>query len=249
VKVKGAIHLQHDKEGNEFESLGLLWDYCKSHLKQKIVYLHSKGTFHPSEQNDNLRRLLTRGVLSEECSNLPDICNVCSFRMSPIPHVHTPGNMWLARCSYVNKLIDPRLFKEVMYNINKNNGDTDERFSTLPCRGLERFASEHWVHSHPSVSSCDLLDDDKYVWGYWNIPSQNFSFHMRMAPRFNFTSFVPNVDEKYRCGFSKTNHERYKFGCQILNEYKMMYGEHILPPKSWFGWEYYGLNSLNLCWK
>jgi len=93
--INGTILLQHDENGTELETLVYLWDYCKSHPHEKVVYLHSKGSFHPSENNDALRRFLTRGALSKECErNLPDWCNVCSSRMLPLPHVHTPGNMW-----------------------------------------------------------------------------------------------------------------------------------------------------------
>ena len=93
--------------GDEGETLHALWNYCRSNNNHdtKVIYLHSKGSFHPSEQNDKLRRFLTEGALSGECAHLPDTCNVCSSRMSPLPHPHTPGNMWLARCDYVAKLV------------------------------------------------------------------------------------------------------------------------------------------------
>ena len=56
------------------------------------------------------KEYFTVAALSEDCRNMPSSCNVCSMRMSPIPHPHTPGNMWAARCSYVSNLIDPNLY-------------------------------------------------------------------------------------------------------------------------------------------
>ena len=88
--------LQHGAEGSEFETLWYLWRHCQDHPTDKVVYLHSKGSFHPSETNNKLRRFLTRGALSQECANAPSSCNVCSSRISPIPHPHMSGNMWLA---------------------------------------------------------------------------------------------------------------------------------------------------------
>jgi hypothetical protein len=93
--------------GDEGITLNAIWNYCRSNNNHetKVIYLHSKGSFHPSEKNDKLRRFITEGALSEECANLPDTCDVCSSRMSPLPHSHTSGNMWLARCDYVAKLV------------------------------------------------------------------------------------------------------------------------------------------------
>ena len=92
------------KSGSEVITLHNLWEYCKIHAdpKQKVVYLHSKGSFH---------------ALSKECATLPSTCNVCSSRMSPIPHPHTSGNMWLARCDYISRLMNPILFGNAMKNI------------------------------------------------------------------------------------------------------------------------------------
>ena len=88
-----SVLLQHDETGNEVETLDFLWQHCNEYPNDKVVYLHSKGSFHPHAKNHKLRKFLTKGALSEECANLPDTCNVCSSRMSPLPHPHTSGNM------------------------------------------------------------------------------------------------------------------------------------------------------------
>ena len=60
------------------------------------------------DANDILRKNLTRGVLPEECKNMPSTCNVCSSRM------HTSGNMWVAKCEYIKKFINPLKFEASM---------------------------------------------------------------------------------------------------------------------------------------
>ena len=79
-----------------------------------VVYLHSKGSFHDSTGQKQLREYLTKGALSEECLTLPNQCNVCSTRISPHPHLHVPGIMWASRCDYVSRLVDPLAFEDAM---------------------------------------------------------------------------------------------------------------------------------------
>jgi hypothetical protein len=150
LHVENATHVQHEEEGTEIGTLKLLWDHCqKEDLDdgEIVVYLHNKGSFHPKKSNDLLRKWLTRAALSKECSNMPSSCNVCSYRMSPLPHPHTSGNMWAAKCEYIKKLIDPTKFgakmEQLYYNGAKTEGVGD------PGIGTGRFAAEHWVHSHP----------------------------------------------------------------------------------------------------
>jgi hypothetical protein len=101
-------------------------------------------SFTPTPENDLLRRFLTKGALSEECANMPTTCNVCSSRFSPLPHPHTSGNMWAARCDYVSRLIEPKdQFQRAMRQF-RNKGSP-------VCTGRLRYALEHWIHSSPRV--------------------------------------------------------------------------------------------------
>ena len=109
-EIKSTTLIQHDAASNEIGILALLWQYYKDHPNPayesaKVIYLHSKGSFHPKKENDRLRIFLTCGALSQECSTLPssDPCNVCSSQMSPVPYPQTSENMWLAKCNYVQK--------------------------------------------------------------------------------------------------------------------------------------------------
>ena len=169
------------KAHREFIESRDLKQYCKDHPTEKVVYLHSEGSFNSMEVNGRLRRFLTRGALLEECANLPSSCNVCSSRMSPIPHPHTSGNMWLAKCDYVQKLTNLMTWKKIMKELrySPNNGNTPRNNA---CVGKDRFAAEHWIHSHPSVMPCDLSKDKLCVWPYDNIPSYYFEMDLKPAP-------------------------------------------------------------------
>ena len=157
LNITNTTILGHRPKGNEVITLHSLWKFCKKNPQtEKVVYLHSKGSFHPKPKNTRLRKFLTAGALSEECALVGTQCNVCSTRFSPLPHPHTPGNMWLARCDYIRKLIDPLQFEETMNSIYSARTNTTQckrmdDISESSCVGLGRFSAEHWVHSHPSV--------------------------------------------------------------------------------------------------
>jgi len=141
--------LGHRINGTEMITLNSLWDFCKHNPHvEKVVYLHSKGSSRDTPDNANLRKFLTIGALSKECASVdPSTCNVCSSRFSPLPHPHTSGNMWLARCDYVRQLIDPFDFEERMSEFTSNCTSNGRE----SCDGRIRFSAEHWIHSHPTV--------------------------------------------------------------------------------------------------
>ena len=149
LKIPDATVLGHSRFGDEMITLNSLWDYCKrNQWVDMVVYLHSKGSLRNTQENENLRKFVTAGALSKECASMdPSMCNVCSSRFSPLPHPHTSGNMWLARCDYVRKLIDPLDFERRMDEFTTNC--TEEAKES--CDGRLRFSAEHWIHSHPSV--------------------------------------------------------------------------------------------------
>lgn len=225
-KTKNTTVLRHDQEGNESQTLSLLWQYCQDHPKEKVVYIHSKGSFHPNPTNELLRKYVTKGALSDECTHLPSACNVCATRMSPVPHPHTSGNMWLARCEYVKKLIDPNLFEEAMNRVKYEDMYSKRKY----CVGKGRYSAEHWIYSHPTVVPCDLHRNSTFVWGYANdpiMPGYDFKPELKLAPRFTLDAYLVHKG----CG---------KWGTLLqdrLVEYQSLYGEQ--PSESWWGWNLY----------
>lgn len=225
LNITNTVSLGHREQGTELVTLRFLWNYCNQNEDIiKIVYLHSKGSFTQNDANDDLRRFLTAGALSQECANVADkSCNVCSSRFSPIPHPHTPGNMWLATCAYVRKLKDPHKFEGLMYPLVSN---CENRMSLLAaCDGRKRFSAEHWIHSHPSVRPCDLHRDPRFTWGYTGIPPKGrLDIKIARAPRFDLLQYI-NWDDCLLRGV---------FLDHRLNEYRELYNEP--PGESWWGW-------------
>lgn len=224
---QNATVIRHDEVGDENMTLGLLWEHCVNHPNDTVVYLHNKGSYHSNKENDRLRKFITRGVLSEECSNMPLSCNVCSSRMSPLPHPHVSGNMWVARCNYIKKLINPMKFKE---KINKFLDGLNLVVGEPSCHGRGRYAVEHWVFSHPSNNPCDL-SSGSFVWSKNGVPKGDFKKVLKLAPRYEKKAYkIPGicVDENESSG-DKIEHR--------LREYDFLYNE--LPPKTWWGWKFW----------
>ena len=153
--------IMHYDSGNEVETLSHLHDYCTIHKDAKVIYMHNKGSFTISSLNDRFRNMLDKAIFSTECLfvNTPPSeesgceCNVCSARFSPIPYLYMSGNMWVAQCSYISKLIHPSKMESAMDELIRSV--PVERFgniaeSSQPQEiGMGRFSHEHWVASHP----------------------------------------------------------------------------------------------------
>jgi hypothetical protein len=214
--------LQHHTNASELVTLHSLWNYCQRHPNDKVIYLHSKGSFHPSGENDQMRKLLTTGALSDECANLPSTCNVCSYRFSPFPHPHTPGNMWLARCSYVRNLLEPSIFHSDMDAVEARLVFRPDVHGS--CVGKGRFAAEHWVHSHPSVQPCDLYNNSAFFWGYDGLTEyKKEDFQLMTAPRYNVDDWPTG------CEYSDMAHR--------IKEYRLLY--NATPDQDWWGWRFW----------
>eukprot|EP00536_Pseudo-nitzschia_multiseries_P016651 jgi/Psemu1/69933/estExt_Genemark1.C_11880002 len=224
LDIPAATVLSHRFEGTEMVTLHSLWEFCRNHPEvEKVVYLHSKGSMRNSTANEDLRRFLTRGALSEECATVdPTTCNVCSSRFSPLPHPHTSGNMWLATCDYVRKLLNPIGFEERM-NAFTSNCTSKGRPS---CDGRERFSAEHWIHSHPAVKPCDLYADPSFTWDYFGLPANgDFEIQLAPAPRFDLVTYI----RWNQCTKRGVNVQH------RLDEYWGLYQEK--PDESWWGWK------------
>lgn len=225
-----TVLLGHYEKAAEHVTLKSLWNYCQKpeHVNKKVVYMHSKGSFTATRYNSKLRRFLTTGALSEECASMPDDqCNICSSRFSPVPHPHTSGNMWLAKCDYIKNLIDPENFENAMDNLNY----ADEE-GLLACDGRGRYSAEHWAHSHPSVKPCDLYTDSKFTWDYDGIPLvNNFKRNTQLQafPRFDLQAYI-KTDVRYCIGRGASQKFR-------IDEYKGLYNE--TAPEDWWGYDFY----------
>ncbi|CAK0829420.1 unnamed protein product [Prorocentrum cordatum] len=158
--------LESSRTGNEILTLQHLYDYCSKHNSERVVYMHSKGTFHPGRFNDNIRGFLMKGIWSDAChsQDMFETCTACGSRFSPMPHHHYPGNMWLARCDYVARLIPPLTFESAMASAVRTAVEKGVLSGAdPPYFGLGRFSAEHWLSSHPSHAPCDVCGNPRYT--------------------------------------------------------------------------------------
>lgn len=140
--------------------------------------------------------------------------------------------MFLAKCSYVQQLIDPAVFEQEMAIVRRiavgSLAETGLVGVHPSCFGAGRFAAEHWIHSHPSVKPCDLHTDPKFTWGYKNLDGGKIGtgpedFLMELGPRYHKKKWSEG------CIYSDLNHR--------LNEYKLLYD--VVPEDDWWGWKFW----------
>jgi hypothetical protein len=159
------------------------------------------------------------------------LCNTCSFRMSPFPHMHTAGNMWLAQCAYVRQLLKPSVFSERMNTIYRPWAS--EPYSAESCVGVGRYAAEHWLHTHPYNRPCDLYRHYTFTWGYDGLPKLPLSddwtrqnWNVSQAPRFDKAIYMQGT----RC-LPMYNVRR------VLDQFQRLY--RLKPAHDWWGWRWY----------
>ncbi|CAJ1959261.1 unnamed protein product [Cylindrotheca closterium] len=134
--------------------------------------------------------------------------------------------MWVARCSYIKKLLGLDPFLQKM-------GTRDSAYY-----GSGRFAAEHWILSHPSVRPCDLYANSSYLYGYKRIPSMEeltTNLKLAMTPRF---SLYPTLKDFEGRRILKS----YPSFAERLDEYKMLYGSEK-PDPEWWGWQFFNASS------
>ncbi len=164
-------------QGWEPGTLHLLHGHCKKRPQDVVLYLHTKGVYHNSRENEIQRQDQTKSLANLAClqsmreggertgiwreihaTGVPSSGgDVCGMRFSPSPHFHFPGNMWWARCDYIHNLMDPIAFGPKMNRLQSYLYPGMWFVQNPSTLGSERFAAEHWVSSHPSIRALDLM--------------------------------------------------------------------------------------------
>jgi hypothetical protein len=156
--------LIHAEAADEMLALDGLYEYCLAHPTATVTYLHSKGSFHPNQVNDAWRRALTAAALHTDCWGHMNTCNVCGLQFFTQFTLFWPGNMWTAACPYVTQLIPPHSFasryEAAVADLLLLRLDGVLQSLLLRDRpdyfGLDRYAAEHWIGSHPDLHPCDM---------------------------------------------------------------------------------------------
>lgn len=233
--------IQYTEQGDESLTLQAMYEYCLDHPDTLVTYIHDKGSLHPTPNNRHFRSLLTKGAFSDQCqtidSNDEHTCNVCGARFSPFPHMHVAGNMFSAKCSYIQKLIPPNQFRDkmegLMEAVMQHAKDpsipkpTFQQYQDEYFVGRNRFAMEHWIGSHPQVTPCDVYPGE-YLCGYIDLPKSTdmWTPSLEVAPRFPVSLFEKRAAKgSWFCGQAR------------LLEFQYLYGER--PPEDSFIWNFY----------
>jgi hypothetical protein len=241
-------HIGHVSNGFEENTLEPLHEFCQGNPDFRVVYLHSKGSFHTQHgENERWRRHMTRAVVSSECLDPPQSCSVCGLLFSPVWTFFFPGNFWTAHCSHVNKLLPPRTFREKMTEM------VDKLFRLKEARlfdatlfpidtpgylGIGRYSSEHWIASHPDVIPCDQSTTADLQ--YWRQEEKSVALHWSMAPRHDIKSpyYRLNLTVLHDIMTNETRSQREYFLLPgFLFKWFELYGK-APPQKSWI-WSWF----------
>jgi hypothetical protein len=128
-----CVHLRHYDAAFEEVTLQALYEYCLRHKvaagngedgskPMRVIYLHSKGSFHNRVKNDSWRQALTFAATDKRCLTqnstvVSEQCSTCGLQFFPVCSQEYPGNMWVASCDYVSKLLPPIDFVERMHEM------------------------------------------------------------------------------------------------------------------------------------
>jgi hypothetical protein len=250
-------------DGNsDGETLHRLFQFCSIQqdkdkanrdLSYRVAYINNRGPLQLQRdiRLERLIRHLTMAVTSKMCvqpSN--DSCNVCGLIFYVMWTLFFPGNIFTASCSYVNQLISPTEFEERMKDVigkallAKLRGQIS--MNMFPDRsdhlGLERYAIDHWIGSHPELQPCDLsISGDGFE--SWLGRDRNISdFTWAMAPRrFDAPFGFNSTQERVLASRSLCRTEFYYLAGHLLKWYGL-YGKP--PPLSSWVWPWFPEGSL-----
>ncbi len=239
-------------EGWEPDTLHLLHSHCKRRPQDVVLYIHTKGVYHNTDENEVQRQDQTMSLSEMACLQSMREKNevggiwdaiggdkkfslniggdACGMRFSPHPHAHFPGNMWWARCSYIQNLIDPIDFEAKMDEVSTSY--TNPWFKEVPSAlGIGRFSAEHWVASHPSIRVLDVMpagagkDKKFFIAGYDLLPTKSGLWKPQ-------PSLVPRNDVNMReyiiTGWFHVMLDHGVYSDMRIKEYGILYGEGAL---------------------
>jgi hypothetical protein len=245
-------HMKHYDKGFEEVTLDRVYEYCQLHQHQqhRVIYIHSKGSYHNWKNgwNDRLRRHLTLAATNTLCVQPPlGTCSVCGLNFVPVFDTFFPGNMWNAHCSYIAKLLPPRLYNEsihrLVYGKVKELKQEEKLVGNLygdkPLfYGTERFANEHWIGSHPQLVACDLSKSPNRA--FWLTQNRSITdLDWSLSPRRAIGPWISNFPRSTKRILKNESlrlREYFLLAGQLI-KWDHLYGEAPLPT-SWV-WDWF----------
>jgi hypothetical protein len=255
-------HMDHYDSGFEEVTLVKLHNYCTNHLTHRVVYMHNKGSFHPSKGQENWGYHGTAAATNKLCLDaiLDNTCNVCSLLWYPFPFLHPPGNFWTAQCSYVAKLLPPLPYDAALQDFlfSKTGGKsrfsnftffmfqgekimTERHMKTHPAAfGIQRYAMENWIGSHPAIVPCDLSVAERV--DYWIEDRRDVAeFEWSLFPRRNVSSGWAYVHEDRLSALLADTQKRVKEFYLLpgrISVWQTLYTEALPAADSWI-WSFF----------
>mmetsp|Transcript_20907 Transcript_20907/g.42609 ORF Transcript_20907/g.42609 Transcript_20907/m.42609 type:complete len:888 (+) Transcript_20907:64-2727(+) len=218
----------------------------------RVVYIHSKGSYHSSTHNNNWRREMTNSVLHQDCLFPPnDACDVCGAQFYTRFSFMFPGNMWTAKCSYIQKLLSPekgglyeKLKRESIVKFFKlrlwgqlNSTLMEDRVDYF---GLGRYQLEHWIGSHASVQPCELhkknVTFETMILGMVN-SAYDYEWSMG-APREEVISEIPNARQKLEENEDAQFREYFYLPGNLIKWFSL-YGKDGVPSQNSWVWNFF----------
>lgn len=99
------------EQGFEDVTLRAVRQWARANPSGMVLYMHAKGTLHPSVMNDRWRRNMTHRLLCgwERCTRHLGTCDAVGCHWVPdLPFgAAFGGNFWWANCSYLARLEEP----------------------------------------------------------------------------------------------------------------------------------------------
>ena len=154
-----AVPMVYYEKAMEDVTLNSIQRYCTEHPHHDVIYIHPKGSFHSRPSQAYWRKDGTMAAGSESCAlqMANGECNACGARFTTMPP-HFSGNFWRADCNYIKDLrpiVDIESKFREAYNTSRNVGMTFKTSHAKdPFLGLNRYAAEQWIGSHPSFDPC-----------------------------------------------------------------------------------------------
>lgn len=240
------------EEASESVTLQNVHEFCSSNPDVRVTYIHSKGSYHHTDVNMNWRRELTNAVLHPQCLNPPnDACNVCGTSFFTRFAFMYPGNMWTAKCSYIQKLLPPKDGGE--YDVKKKESTVaflkmrlygvldatllDDRIDYF---GLGRYRLEHWIGSHPAIMPCEMHRPNVTLGDMiGGVVNETWDYEWGMGPRREWVvGEIERAQEHLKTDDEAAFREYYLLAGNLLKWFTL-YGSDGIPDRDSWVWKFF----------